>query len=983
MPTNAERQIPSLQGLGELLEGELHDDSLTRSIYATDASVYQEQPLGVVYPKSTADIQQLVAFAHKHQLSLIPRAGGTSLSGQCVGSGLVVDVSRFLDQVLDFDPVQRWVKVQPGIIRNQLNDFLKTHQLFFAPITSTANRATIGGMVGNNSCGTNSVVYGNTRRYVKAIKAILSDGSEVLFEELTAAQFVEKLQAPDLEGDLYRQIHRSLSAAGAKAEIRAGFPKASIHRRNTGYAIDALLDRQPFNPDGAPFNFCPLMAGSEGTLAFITEITLEVSPLPPPAVVVALCQFQSVKAAMEAVAPIMRFQPTACELMDKIILDCTKENIQYRKTRALIKGDPAGVLMVEFRATQIAEARQKAAQMIGALQSQNIGYSFSTIEGEATKEVWELRSAGLGLLANIPGEGMVVACIEDTAVAIEDLANYMEEFAELMKTFGQEVVYYGHAGAGEIHLRPIFNLKEEKGLADFQQISLASAELVKKYGGSLSGEHGDGRVRAPFIPLAIGEANYQRLVDLKNTWDPHNIFNPHKIVKPKAITADLRYSPQQNYPQLNTLFDFSATGGLLRLAEKCNGSGDCRKLPASGGTMCPSYQATRQEKHSTRARANALRNFLTQNTTSNPFDQEELKEVLDLCISCKGCTSECPSNVDMSTMKAEFQYQYFQSHGLPLRARAFAYIGFFNSWGIRFPRFSNFMLRNKWSSWWIKKILGIAPKRSLPPLAPQSLRHWYAQQFRPSDGPKKKQVYLFCDAFTNYNDTEIGSKAIRLLDRLGYDVKLVQHAESGRAAISKGLLEKAKKEANENVKIFSKLLSEKHPLIGIEPSAILSFRDEYPKLVDAALREKAHQVAKHSFLIEEFLAQEIRAFRIRASDFSGAPAQLLVHGHCHQKALSNMSDVFTVLSLPEQYQVKIMKTGCCGMAGSFGYEKEHYEISQQIGNLQLFPQIRAKKAEEIIVAAGTSCRHQIKDGTQVQALHPVEVLYAALNSPSA
>ncbi len=969
-----------LSALANQFEGELHFDALMRTLYATDASAYQKMPLAVALPKTDADIKALIAFARKHKTSIIPRTAGTSLAGQCVGDGIVVDVSKYFTKIIEFNQEEGWVRVQPGVVRDELNHFLKPHGYFFSPITSTANRAMIGGMVGNNSSGTTSIVYGTTREHVMELKTILSDGSEAVFKEMDLATFEEKKAQNDLEGQIYQHIYEELSQEQIRENILTNFPKASIHRRNTGYAVDYLLKTAPFAAGASNFNFCKLLCGSEGTLAFTTEIKIHVDPLPAPYDIVVAAHFESINDSMRATQFAMKHTPSACELMDKIILDCTKDNIEQSKNRFFIESDPEGVLMLEFRGQNAAEAEAKADALIADLKAKDLGFAFPKVYPPNTKKVWALRSAGLGLLSNIPGDKKATTCIEDTAVALEDLADYISDFEEMLAGYGQKSIYYAHAGAGEIHLRPILNLKTAEGNAQFRAISLDSAKLVKKYQGSLSGEHGDGRLRGEFIPMMVGEANYDLFKRIKNTWDRQHIFNPNKIVNAPPMNTVMRYEPTKPTPSFDTLLDFSETGGILQLAEKCNGSGDCRKLPLSGGTMCPSYMATRNEKETTRARANTLRTFLTENTKTNPFDHKEIKEVMDLCISCKGCSSECPSNVDMSSLKAEFLHQYYQTNGVPFRAKAFANINKLNGLGAILPSISNFFLNNGLTGSLIKKMLGVAPKRSLPTIQKTSLRKWYQQHFQKLSlkGEFKGQVYLFCDEFTNYNDTPIGIKAIQLLTRLGYAVKMVDHPESGRAALSKGVLPMAQKVAIENVAIFSSLISSTTPLIGIEPSAILSFRDEYPRLVAEKDRQKAKDLAKNVLLIDEFIANEIKNGNITPASFRKEKKQVLLHGHCHQKALSSVDHSAWLLGLPENYSVEVIPSGCCGMAGSFGYEKEHYDVSMQIGELVLFPAVRAAKTDVIIAASGTSCRHQIADGTGRKGLHPVEVLYDAL-----
>ncbi|MDN3667832.1 FAD-linked oxidase C-terminal domain-containing protein [Echinicola jeungdonensis] len=979
MSNEAAKLLPFLEEMSKNLEGDLHYDQLIRTLYATDASVYRELPLAVALPKSKGDIKKLIGFAREHHTSLIPRTAGTSLAGQCVGDGIVVDVSKYFTKILEFNKEEGWVRVQPGVIRDELNAFLKPQGYFFSPVTSTANRAMIGGMVGNNSCGTTSIIYGSTRDHTLELNTILSDGSEATFGKVSKEEFEKKKGQSNLEGQLYQQIYKELNEPVNQENIKKQFPKPTIQRRNTGYAVDYLLDTEIFSDQTDEFNFCKLLCGSEGTLAFTTEIKIHVDPLPDPCDVVVAAHFRSIHESMKATQFAMKHHPTACELMDKIILDCTKENIEQSKNRYFVEGDPEGILMIEFRGQTEEEALQKAQRMVDAMKEEGLGYAYPIITGERTSNVWALRSAGLGLLANIPGDEKAVACIEDTAVDLDDLADFIDEFGEIMKEFGQKPVHYAHAGAGEIHLRPILDLKKSKDVEDFYKITEAVAKLVKKFGGSLSGEHGDGRVRAAFIPIMVGEDNYQLFRRIKNAWDPDNIFNPGKIVDTAPMTSSLRYKPDMVTPEYETAMDFSHVGGILRAAEKCNGSGDCRKLPVSGGTMCPSYMATRDEKDTTRGRANTLREFLTNSPKSNPFDHPEIKEVMDLCLSCKGCTSECPSNVDMASLKAEFQYQYHKSNGVPLRSKAFAYINSLNELGSMTPGLTNFLMENKSTSSLMKKVLGVAEKRNLPPIAKVSLRKWYKKNYSKLPAPEKSlgAVNFFCDEFTNYNDAEIGIKAIRLLRHLGYDVLMIDHPESGRGPISKGLLDRAKVLANKNVKLFKDLVNVDKPLIGLEPSGILTFRDEYPRLVKKDLVGAANKLKRYSMMVDEFLAKEIQRGKINAEQFTEAERKVMLHGHCHQKSLSSVQFSQKILSFPKNYSVETIPSGCCGMAGSFGYEEEHYEVSMKIGEMVLFPAVRKAEDTTLIAAPGTSCRHQIDDGTGKKALHPVEILFDA------
>ncbi|MEN9447812.1 MAG: hypothetical protein RJA25_1102 [Bacteroidota bacterium] len=969
-----------LNALTATLDGELYYNDQMRILYSTDASVYKEYPLAVCYPKNEKDIQTLIQFAHQHKTSLIPRAAGTSLGGQVVGNGIVVDISKHLNNILKIDKDEKYCIVQPGVVRDELNRQLKPYGLFFAPETSTANRAMIGGMVGNNSCGTNSIVYGSTRDHVLELSGFLSDGAEAVFGNLTADDFNNKCLQQNLEGIIYQFLQKELSEKETQQEILKQFPNQKIHRRNTGYAVDELLKQQPFNENGKLFNMSELICGSEGTLAFITQIKLNLVPLPPKEKSLVAVHFNSLDESLRATVVAMQHQPTACELMDKIILDCTKENIEQNKNRFFVKGDPAAVLCVEFHGETRTEVEAKAKALQDSFEKENIGYHFPYLFGEDINKVWTLRKAGLGLLANIPGDPKAVAVVEDTAVAVEDLPAYILDFENMMKSHGQRSVYYAHAGAGELHLRPILDLKKKEDRILFRTIGEETAHLVKKYNGSLSGEHGDGRVRGEFIPLMVGEKNFQLLRRLKYTFDPENILNPGKIVDTPPMDTSFRYEENQDNKQIDTLYNFDKEQGILRAAEKCNGSGDCRKLPGSGGTMCPSYMATRDEQNSTRARANILRDYLTNSNKENKFDHQEIYETMELCLSCKGCTSECPSNVDITTLKAEFLHQYYKEHGIPLRTKAIANIGRLSKLAMLFPSLSNFMMSNKLASGTLKKILKIAPGRSMPLYYKETLKSWYKKNKKELELkiPQKGKVYFFFDEFTNFNDVEIGIKALKLLARLGYEVDYVEHADSGRAQMSKGILEDAQKLAIKNVNIFSTWVSKDTPLIGIEPSAILSFRDEYPRLVDRKDVDKAKKLAQNCLIIDEFISKEILKGNITSAQFTKEAKKIKLQGHCHQKSLSAIGHSIRLLDLPEHYNVEHIPSGCCGMAGSFGYEKEHFELSMNIGEMVLFPAVRNAEVDTIIAATGTSCRHQIKDGTQRIALHPVEILYDAL-----
>lgn len=955
--------------------GEFHYDNLHKILYATDASVYRKLPLAVAFPKNTEDIKQLIKFADKNNTSLVPRTAGTSLGGQCVGDGIIVDVSKHLTKILSIDKKNKTVRLQPGVIRDELNDYLKPFGLFFGPNTSTSNRCMLGGMVGNNSSGTTSIQYGVTRDKVISLKTLLSNGDEVVFESLQKEEFLQKTELDSLEGAIYKTIYSELNSEEAQKEIYLQFPKKEIHRRNTGYAVDSLLDSEVFNGSEKEINLASLLCGSEGTLAFTTEITLQLDKLPPQHTAMVVAQYASLENCLNDVLIAMQHDLHTCEMMDDFILNCTKNNKKYNSYRFFVEGNPKALLMLELKSDTSEALQQQTDGLLKSLKESAFSYATPVLKGNDTNKALELRKAGLGLLGNMVGDRKAVACIEDTAVALEDLPSFIGEFTKLMKQFDQQAVYYAHAGAGELHLRPILNLKESEGVAYFRKITTEVAKLTKQYRGSFSGEHGDGIVRGEFLPMLIGEKNYELLKKIKNVFDPNTIFNPGKIVDSYKMDESLRYETDSEVPTFETLLDFSDSEGILRLAEKCNGSGDCRKTEDSSGVMCPSYQATRDEKHSTRGRANTLREVLTNSKELNSFNSKELKEVFDLCLSCKACATECPSNVDIASAKAEFLYQYHKSNTPTFSDKLFAKSSHYNKLASRFPRLANSLFSNSFTSILIKYSCGIAMKRSLPLVSTNSFTKSIHEHIYQADKYIKK-VFLFVDEFSNYLDSELAVDSYLLLSKLGYKVSIIDRLDSGRALLSKGFLKEAEEVANYNIEQLKGVISKTTPLIGIEPSAILSFRDEYLRLAND--KTAAETIAENSFIIEEFLSSEIELGAIKPEKFTLEEKTIKIHTHCHQKALSNQKVTFDILNLPLNYKPTIIHSGCCGMAGSFGFEKDKYEVSMQIGELKLFPAVRSASEAVIIAANGTSCRQQIKDGTKRKALHPVSILKNAL-----
>ena len=981
----------ALAALASRLEGELLVDDLSRTIYSTDASEYQERPLAVALPKSDADVRELLRFAAAHGVGLIPRAAGTSLAGQVVGGGIVVDAGRHMNRIVSLDVERRTVRVQPGVVRNALNQFLAPHGLYFGPETSTASWAMIGGMVGNNSCGSNSIAWGTTRDALLRARGFLADGSEATFGPLSAEELAAKRAGPEsLETRIYRGLCDLLGDPAVRADVTESFPKAAVTRRNTGYALDAAMDAACFDPSSPrPFNVCKLLAGSEGTLFFGVEFELSLIPLPAPgALLVAHCD--SVDEALRGAVTVMGEGKRAveaagavlsgCELIDRTILECTKGNAEQTRNRSFVVGDPGAILVVEARHADPAALARALDGVEGALRAAGIGHAWPRLLGDDANKVWELRRAGQGLVQNIPGDKKPREIVEDTAVAVEDLPAYIADFDRLLaEKYGIDCIHYAHAGAGELHLRPLFDLRTAEGLRMFRDVATDVAALVKRYRGSLSGEHGDGRLRGEFIRAMVGDACYGTIHAVKRLFDPQGILNPGKIVDTPPMDTQLRIVPGEPEPHHETVFDFSAVQGVLRAAEKCGGVGQCRKSAAMGGTMCPSYMATRDEKDTTRARANVLRQALAGHSGapgSNPWTTPALAEVMDLCLSCKGCKSECPSNVDMARLKSEWEQHWMDAHGVPWRTRLVAGSARAFAAASRVAWLHNALAAAPGTSHLIKWALGFSQRRSLPRVHGTRLSTWWRR--RPRVPGRLGRVWLFCDEFTDTLDATVGIRAVELLERLGWEVTIPDHVASGRPQLSKGLLREAKALAEENVRRLDPLVTDSSPLLGIEPSAILGFRDEVPDLVENALVPAARRLAGRTLLIDEFLAREAAAGRIGPDAFHDEARSVRVHGHCHQKALSSVAPTVAALSLPRNYSVTAIPSGCCGMAGSFGYEREHYDVSMRIGELVLFPAVRAADPGTLVAAPGTSCRHQIHDGTGRTALHPVEILHAAL-----
>jgi len=961
------------------LKGDLFTDKMHRILYATDGSAYRELPLAVVRPKDKEDIKKTIAFARSVKSSVIPRGAGTSLAGQVVGSGIVLDVSKYMNRIIEVNPSEKWVVVEPGVILAELNKHLESFGLMFGPETSTANRCCMAGMLGNNSCGAHSLIYGSVRDHILETEVILSDGSEATFRPLTTRQFTEKCNSENnsIETSVYRYIRNILSDPGNQEEIRKQYPHPDLKRRNNGYALDALLDTDPFTGNGEKINICRLLAGSEGTLAFTTRMKLNLLPLTKLKTGLICAHFTSLSDAVKANNIILKHKPAAVEMIDDFILDCTKDNISQSKNRFFINGNPKIILIIEILRKTEKEIIKTAQNIEKDLRSSGYGYHFPLYtDDNEIQGIWDLRKAGLGVLLIIPGEKRSVQVIEDTAVLPDYFPDYIEEFQGVLKKHNLNCAYYAHIATGELHLSPLLDLRDPADVAIYRSLATEIAHLVKKYRGSLSGEHGDGRLRGEFIPLMLGEKIYSILRNLKKTWDPYNILNPGKIIDSPPMHTNLRYRTGEYIKPLETIFSFPDKGTILSAAEKCSGSGDCRKSSIIGGTMCPSFMASGDEDKSTRGRANILREYLTRSKKKHPYNHKEIYKVMDLCLSCKACKSECPSNVDMTKLKAEFLQHYYRLHGIPVRTLLIGWLPRINRFGHLIRPLTNTVTGLPF----FKKIIRFEVKRSIPLLSKITLRTWAEKCQSGSKNMKDPlgKVYLFADEFTNYNESDIGIKTILLLETLGYQVVIPTHIESGRTFLSKGLLRSARKVAEKNVSMLKDLVSETTPLIGIEPSAILTFRDEYPEIVKDSLKESAEQLSKHAMMLDEFISREYENGRISSAQFADDALLIMLHGHCQQKAIASTSFTKKMLSIPANYRVEEIPSGCCGMAGSFGYEKEHYELSMKIGEMVLFPAVRSAPEDAVIAAPGTSCRCQILEGTGRKAMHPAEIMYDAL-----
>jgi FAD/FMN-containing dehydrogenase/Fe-S oxidoreductase len=955
------------RALRAAIAGEVRFDRVSRALYSTDASVYQIEPLGVVVARNRDDIVTTVRLCHEFRCPLTMRGGGTSQAGQAVGSGIILDTSKYVNRVLEVDVERRTARVEPGIVLDELNAHLKPHNLRFAPDISTASRATLGGMMANNSAGARSVLYGITLHHVLEQQVVFADGTVAHLRDLANHELDAICADDSIHGRGCRTV-RDLATAYAD-EIERRYPK--LLRRVGGYNLNEFA-----RPD-QPFNLSRLMVGSEGTLGVVLEATVRLVPLPRAKAVMAI-EFAALLEALESAPLILRHRPSAVEVMDKFILDYTTQNAELqRRRRGFITGDPGALLCVEFYADHADDLPPRLRALEDDLRSHGYGYRyFHALDLPAQAAIWSVREAGLGLSMAMKDDNKSLSFVEDTAVAPERLRDFIDRFLQIVRAHGTSAGVYAHASVGCLHVRPVVNLKTDAGVRTFESLATAVSDLVLEFGGALSGEHGDGLVRSPFMRKMFGPVLYEAFREIKRTFDPHGILNPGKIVDAPPLTTNLRYGPAYRSRSPHTWFDYSAWGGISGAVEMCSGLGVCRKT--LDGTMCPSYMATREEAHSTRGRANTLRLVMAGRIDEAGLGDEGVRQVLDLCLECRACKAECPVGVDVARFKSEFLADYWKRHGTSLRARALGHVHALSKWASRMPGLANAVIDSTLGRAINARILGLHPERPLPRWAPRTLQSYWndnpvASAFgRTDDAIADAPALLFNDTFTNYFHPEIGLAARDVLNAAGVAVRLAANVCCGRPLISQGLLKDARELASRNTRYLASLLG---PLVFLEPSCLSAMREDVPALLRDEEQQMAMRVAERCVSFEEFIG---RAEAGRPLALKAGPSRVLLHGHCHQKSMGGLAAAKALLARIPGAEVTDLDAGCCGMAGSFGYAREHFDVSKQIGERRLLPAARRMTGNDVLVAAGTSCRQQVADFTTVRALHPAELLRSLL-----
>ena len=955
------------------IEGEVRFDTFSKVLYSTDASVWQIEPIGVVIPKHADDVAAIGRVAARNQVPILPRGGATSLSGQTVGHAVHIDFAKYMHDVLEFNAEEQWVRVQPGVIQDQLNNYLRPRGFQLGPDTSSSSRATLGGMTGNNSAGSHSIVYGKMIDHVLEVKTVLADGSEATFGPVEKARLESLSRGDSLENRLYRELPALGEAK--KDEILARFPR--IIRRVSGYNLDELVTNNGgfgagYSSQTGPFNMAKVLVGSEGTLAVVSEAKIRAVPLPKKKALL-LVHFRSLHESVESVEEILAFEPAAVELMDEFILKQAFSKPEFAAEMGFVDRDANVLMAVEFFGDSATELQSKLDGLKGHLERKGIGFSYvPVIDARRQSSIWNTRKQALGLLMSVMGDKKPIAFVEDPAVPIAKMPAFLRGFQEILETHDAHGGYYGHASVGCLHVRPMIDLKQASEVAKMGRILDEVFALVKQYGGSMSGEHGDGIARGKYNKELFGPEIYQAFRQVKAVFDPDNIMNPGKVVEAPEPTENLRWGADYHTIDINTHLDFSREGGFARAIEQCNGMGVCRKRDV--GTMCPSYHATLDEEHSTRGRANALRAALSGTLPPGEFTSKRMYDVLDLCLECKGCKRECPTNVDMAKIKYEFLAHYYAEHGTPLRARMFAGIGKLNKWGSRFAPLANLTMRLKPVKWALDRFVGIDARRAMPPFVDENFETWFEKRKPMASGTGKSKAVLFHDCFMTYNYPEVGKAATEVLEKAGFEVVLAERTCCGRPMISKGLIEDARQAAEHNVRVLKPYVEQGIPVLGCEPSCLLTLRDDYLDLVKGP---DVEMVAANARLVDEFLVELERSGKLELR-FNDDSKTVLFHGHCHQKAHVGSAPSLEALRLAPGLDVTEVNSGCCGMAGSFGFEKEHYELSETIARQRLIPAVEAADPETEVAVTGVSCRQQIGHFTDRKPRHVVEVLRDAL-----
>ncbi|MFF1628977.1 FAD-binding and (Fe-S)-binding domain-containing protein [Streptomyces sp. NPDC058272] len=954
--------------LRQVLEGEVAFDDYTRHLFARDASMYSITPVGVAFPRHAGDVAAAVAAAAEFGVPLVPRGAGTSLAGQTIGPGLVLDLSRHMNRILDIDAENRTARVEVGVVQDQLNQAAAPQGLMFGPDTSTSNRATIGGMIGNNSAGSGSVRYGMTIDHVRELDVVLSDAGHAHLAPVDETERARRAQAATLEGNIYRQLPEIVRTNSSA--IAEGFP--TFWRRAGGYRLDRLLG------DG-PFDLAKFLVGSEGTLVVATEAVVDLVPKPR-RTVIAVGHFTSTPAAIAATEDALSCDPAAVELMDRTILDLSRQKIEYASLGTILEGDPEALLFVTFTGDDEQQLLGQLQQLTALWQRHGHGYhTLRAVTADQQSALLKVRKSSLGLLmAASVGARRPLAFVEDTAVDPAHLADYTQRFKAVLDRHGMTAGFYGHCSVGCLHIRPFVDLTDPAEVQKMRAVAEEIKDLVREYGGVNSSEHGDGLARSEFNRELFGDQLYEAMRQVKHVFDPDDRMNPGKIVDAPSMTDNLRDPALPPATPFRTRLAFEVVGGMRGAADRCMNIGLCRK--SATGAMCPSYMATRQEEHSTRGRANALVKALSQPDPREALGDERLHEILDLCLGCKACKSECPLGVDMATLKSETLSHHHDLHGTPLRSRIFGAIRSLNRLGSATAPLSNLPGRSRRLRLLADRLVGITPARPLPKFARHNLLRWFRQRTSPAHHVTQGTVTFLADSFTTFTEPDIGRAAIELLERAGWQVHLEGGGCCGRSSLSKGLVDDAKDKARKLAHSLSATGEPGSPIVGCEPSCLMTLRDEHLALLpdDAAVKDVAGRVRQ----VEELLGEAIDdgRLRLRANSWL-AGRRLLYHGHCHQKAEVGTAATLALLKRIPGVQVEELDAGCCGMAGSFGFESEHYDMSMTVGNDRLFPAVKAASEDTVLVATGVSCRQQIAHGGGRRSSHPVELIRSALESP--